>query len=444
MTPQQPAYSSREQRAWYSYDWANSGFATTVLAVLLGPYMGSLAAAAADASGFVYPLGIPIFAESFYAYAVAFSVASQAVVLPMVGAMADYGRRKREWLAGTAYVGSAAAVAMYFLDGTDYLLAGVLLWISNVAFGSSIVIYNSFLPEIAPPEQRDAVSSRGWAVGYAGGGLLLALNLLLLSRAESLGLSEAMAVRISLGSAGLWWAAFTIPSILILRNRGAAHTLPPGQSAVGTAFRQLKHTIRNIRQYPMTLRFLIAYLLYNEAIQTVFLEAAPFANRELGIPIATITAALLMVQFVAVCGALAFERLAKFTSAKRAVIVSLVLWTGLVVYAYAAVDTTREFFIMAGVAGVVMGGSQALSRSIFAQLIPHGEEAEYFSLYEISDKGTSAFGPTVFGIALQMTGSYRSAILSLIVFFVAGLSVFATLNVGRGQKDVARGPMAPA
>ena len=429
MIPAPHEYSRREQRGWYLYDWANSAFATTVLTVLLGPYLGSLAKAAADAEGFVHPLGIPVYADSFFPYAVSISVACQALVLPIVGAIADFGRRKREYLAAAAYLGSGATIAMFFLQGSSYLWGGLLLLLSNVAFGASIVIYNSFLPEIAPPEERDTVSSRGWAVGYAGGGLLLALNLWLLSGAEG-----DMAVRISLGSAGVWWALFTIPAVAALRNRGAARTLPPGKNVVSVAFGQLKGTLRDMRHHPETLRFLIAYLLYNEAIQTVFVQAAPFASRELGLPLAQITAAILMVQFMAVFGALGFNRLAASITAKWAVMVSLALWTLVVVYAYAGVNSATEFFVMSACVAIVMGGSQALSRSIYAQLVPRGKEAEYFSLYEIGDKGTSAFGPLVFGLALQYTGSFRSAILSLIVFFAAGMAVLGPLNVKRGEE----------
>lgn len=429
MTSAAPDNSKREQRAWYLYDWANSAFATTVLTVLLGPYLGALANAAAGPDGFVRPFGIPVFADSFFPYAISISVACQALVLPVVGAIADYGRRKRQMLAAAAYLGSGATIAMMFLQGGGYLWGGLLLVAANVSFGASIVVYNSFLPEIAPPQERDAVSSRGWAVGYVGGGLLLALNLWWLSGAEG-----DWPVRISLASAGVWWAAFTVPAVAGLRNRGAARQLPPGQSVIGVAFRQLKQTLGDMRRHPETLRFLIAFLLYNEAIQTVFVQAAPFASRELGLPLAHITASVLMVQFVAVFGALGFNRLAAAVSAKRAVMASLALWTLVVIYAWAAVSTAVEFFLMAACVAVVMGGSQALSRSIYAQLVPRGKEAEYFSLYEIGDKGTSAFGPALFGLALQFTGSFRLAILSLILFFAAGMAVLAPLDVKRGQQ----------
>ena len=429
-------YSLREQRAWYLYDWANSGFFTTVIALFLGPYLTSIAKTAADAQGFVHPLGIPVDARSYWSYMISLSVGLQVFVLPIVGALADYGRRKKEYLAGTAYIGSAATIGLFFLEGDSYLLGGALFLVANVAFGASVVVYNSFLPEIAPVEQRDAVSSKGWAFGYAGGGTLLALNLLLYTRAASFGISEAMAVRISLASAGVWAALFTIPALLALRNRGPAKPIPPGQTAIGTAVSQLMHTIRDVRKYPETSTFLIAYLLYNDAIQTILAMATQFGNDELKIPVSTLTIVILLVQFAALAGALLFNRLSVSIGAKKSILVSLVAWTAVPVYAYLFVKGTVEFFVMAGVVAVVMGGSQALSRSLFAQFVPKGKEAEYFSIYEISDKGTSWIGPIVFGLALQFTKSYRSALLSLIVFFVVGFFVLLRVNVEKGEREV--------
>ena len=428
-------YSVREQRGWYLYDWANSAFATTAVALFLGPYLTALAKAAADGAGFVHPLGIHVDARSYWSYLVSLSVILQVLVLPIVGSIADYGRRKKECLAATAYLGAGAAIAMYWLQGGAYLWGGALFVIANVSFGASVVIYNSFLPEIAPPEQRDAVSSKGWGVGYIGGGVLLALNLLLFMNASRIGMTEALAVRINLASAGAWWAVFTIPALAALRNRAALRVLPRGRRAVGAVLGQLRHTVADIRRYPQTITFLIAYLLYNDAIQAVLALAAQFGNDELKIPVSKLTLAILMVQFVGFFGAIGFQWLARAMDAKRAILVSLVIWTATLVYLYAAVKTTTDFFIAAAIAAVVMGGSQALSRSLFAQLIPRGKEAEYYSIYEVSDKGTSWLSPLVFGLALQVTHSYRAAILSLIVFFIAGLVVLLRVDVKRGETE---------
>lgn len=430
------AYSKREQNGWCLYDAANSVFATSAIALFLPQYVPALAREAADANGYVYPLGIPVFAPSFWGYVVGLSVFLQVLVLPVVGAIADFSRKKKEVLAVTAFAGSLAAAAMFTLQGSMYLVAGGLFLVSNVMFGTSIVVYNSFLPEIAPPHERDGLSSKGWAVGYGAGCIMLLAHLLLLARAESWGLTTGMAVRIALLSTGVWWALLTIPVLQRLKNRGVPRKLEPGQSTIGVAFGQLWHTVKDMRHYPNTMKFLVAYLLYNDAIQTVFLVAAQFGAEELHLAATELTITILISQLVGIAGALSFNKLAQRITAKRAVVVSLVIWIALLFYAYFFVHNATEFYIMGAFAGLVMGGSQALSRSIFAQLVPHGKEAEYFSLYEIGEKGTSWLGPPTFGLALQLTGSYRIAILSLLIFFIAGLGVLTRADVKQGEMDV--------
>jgi UMF1 family MFS transporter len=429
-------YSKREQVGWCMYDFANSAFYTTVITLFLGPYLTALASNAADASGYVHPLAIPIYARSFWSYAVSLSVILQVLFLPVFGAVADYGRRKKEILGATAYLGALATIAMFFLQGSDYLFGGLLFLIANVSFGAAEVIYNSLLPEIAAPEDRDTVSSKGYAYGYIGGGVLLALNLALFLSAGKIGITEGMAVRISLASAGVWWAVFTIPTLITMHNRGPARQLARGQSAVATAVRQFAHTLKEIDRYPQTTVFLIAYLLYNDAIQTVIALSSQFGSDELKIPQAQMTLTILMVQFVAFFGAIGFNWVASRTGAKRAVVISLVIWIGVVVYIL-WVKTMIAFFLMAAVVALVLGGSQALSRSLFAQLVPKGREAEYFGVYEITDKGTSWICPIVFGLALQFTKSFRLAILSLLFFFVGGLLILLKVNVAQGERDVA-------
>lgn len=428
--------STQEQRAWCVYDFGQSAFSTTVVTLFLGPYLTALAKSAADRNGMLHPFGIPVSALSYWSYLISLSVMLQVLFLPVIGAVADYARRKKEALATAAFLGAAATVAMFFLKDGHWLFGGILFLIANVSFGSGVVIYNSFLPEIAAREERDAVSSKGWATGYVGGGLLLALNLLLYLNASRLGIGEGMAVRISLASAGVWWAIFTIPSLAGLRNHVPARARAFGQNAAGNIFRQLKHTVGEVRQFPQALTFMAAFLLYNDAIQTVIALASQFGHDELKIPMSQLTLAILMVQFVAFFGALTFQRLAAVIGAKRAVIFSLIIWTGILFYAWAAVKTTPEFFAMAAAVALVLGGSQALSRSLYAQLIPPLKEAEYYSIYEITDKGTSWLCPLFFGLALQFTKSYRIAILSLVVFFVAGLLVLLRVNVDRGELDV--------
>jgi len=423
----------REQVGWYFYDWANSAFYTTVVTVFLGPYLTGITKAAAESLGegnaFVHPLGIKVFYGSFFPYVVALSVGLQVIFLPILGAIADYSHRKKQMLALFAFIGSFATVGLYFLHGTNYMLGGGLFVLANLSYGASIVFYNSFLPDIASPEDRDRVSSIGWAIGYLGGGLLLALNLYLFSKAESFGLTSGQAVRISLASSGAWWALFTLIPLATLKNRLPEKRPPAGQHFVVTGFRQLRHTIASARRYPQTLLFLIAYLVYNDAIQAVITLASSFGQGELHLEESTLVQVILLVQFAAFFGSLIFNWVAKVIGSKRAIMASLVIWAGVLVYAYGLLQTKLQFFVLGAVIAIVLGGSQALSRSVYSLMIPKGQEAEYFSLYEVSDKGTSWLAPLMFGLALQFTGSYRIAILSLVVFFVVGLILLARVNV---------------
>ena len=441
--PEPVANDRREQVGWYFYDWANSAFPTTVLTVFLGPYLTTITKAAAGIHGLVHPLGIPVAAGSFYPYIVALSAILELFLLPVLGAIADYSHMKKQMLGLFAYLGAFATMGLYFLKGTNYMLGGGLFLVAALSFGASIIFYNAFLPEIATPDRRDRVSSMGWAIGYLGGGLLLALNLALFSQAGPLGVSTGDAVRINLCSAGVWWAIFTVIPLSAIRNRKPAGRVPAGRGYLTLGFKQLLSTLRKIPSYPHTLLFLVAYLIYNDGIQTVIALTTQFGQEELKIPVSTLTAVVLMVQFVAFFGAIGFGYLAGILGTKRSIALSLVVWAGTVLYSYAFLYDTLQFTILGAVVGVVLGGSQALSRSAYSQMVPRGEEAEYFSLYEVSEKGTSALGPLIFGLALQFTGSYRSAIVSLVIFFAAGLALLARVDVRRAAMQ-ARGEAPPS
>lgn len=435
-------YSRREQVSWYFYDWANSAFSTTVVTVFLGPYLTAVAQSAADASGYIYLLGIPILADSFFPYMVSLSVVLQVFFLPILGAIADYSHLKKRLMGIFAYIGAFATMGMYFLEGNRYLLGGGLFLLANLSFGASIVFYNAFLPDIAAPNDRDRVSSQGWALGYLGGGILLAINLVFVQfLAAGMGISTGDAVRISLASAGLWWAIFTLLPLTRLRQRRPIKELPTGMTYLSIGFVQLRQTLRQLPSYPQTLLFLIAYLIYNDGIQTVIALSAQFGSQELGLGTASLIQLILMVQFIAFFGALAFGYLARWIGSKRAILLTLVIWLGVTVYAYAILQTELQFFMMGGVIAIVLGGSQALSRSLFSLMIPRGHESEYFSLYEVSERGTSWLGPLVFGLALQWTGSYRVALLSIALFFALGLLLLPLVNPAQAIREA--GNVAP-
>jgi MFS transporter, UMF1 family len=441
--------SRRERTGWYFYDWANSAFVTTVGTVFLGPYLTSIAqhAAGCDSddtckTAVIHPLGlITIAPGSLFAYTVSLSVILTVIVLPVCGAIADRSSRKKELLALFAYIGSAATVGLVFLTGDRYLLGAGLYVLGNVALGASSVVYNSFLPQIAGPDERDRVSSLGWAIGYIGGGLLLLLNVIAVLSKNSLGLSTGEVARWSIVSAGLWWAGFTTIPLVRLRNRPAAAGEHRGP-VLTDGFRQLGRTLASLKAYPLTLFFLAAYLIYNDGISTVITQASVYGTDELGLPDSVLVPTILMVQFLAFFGALGLGRLARRIGGWKTVLLSLVLWIVVVAVAYFLPHGRAVPFVVLGAGiGIVLGGSQALSRSLFSQLIPPGKEGEYFSLYEISSNGTSWLGPLIFGLAYDATRSYRIAIVSLLAFFVIGAVMLFFVPMRRAI--VAAGNVAP-
>ncbi len=429
----------REVFGWKMYDWANSAFYTTVVGALFSPYITRLAQAAVGKGGTVLNLGFlgSVTAESFPTLCVSASVGVQVLFLPILGSLGDYSNLKKRLMAVFCYTAVIANALLFFITGNLYLLGGLLFIISNVCFGASIVFYNAFLGEITTEDQRDKVSSRGFAYGYFGGGLLLALNLVLVLGAERIGISAGMAVRLSFLSAAIWWGAFAIITFKFLKTREATKQLPPGQSYLTAGFTELRSTFKELRRLPHTLKYLIVYLIYNDGIQTVIFASSVFLEQELfkGPNPTFLLSIFLVVQFVAVIGALLFERLAYLIKTKNAILVSLFLWAGVVVYAYGFLHTTYQAWVMAIVIAIVLGGSQALSRSLFSLMIPKGREASFFGIYEVSERGTSWMGPLLFSIVVARTGSYRQALLSLIFFFVVGLVGLFFTNTDRAVHE---------
>jgi UMF1 family MFS transporter len=436
----------REIFGWAMYDWANSAFSTTVGTVFLGPYLANLAGKAVLASqdGVARILGIPIAPDSFFPYCISISVGMQVLFLPILGAIADYSHRRKQMMQLFATLGALATILMFFTTAPVWWLGGLLFVVANLAFGAAMVFYNSYLPDIASEDQRDRVSSYGWAMGYLGDGLLLILNLAFYMFSDKLGVPQDLAVRINLASAGVWWLSFSFFTWARLRTRHAVKQLPKGESYTRVGFRQLWSTVREMKNFPETLKYLLAYFLYNDGIQTVIavsstFAAAPLIRGGVGMAQDMLIIVILMIQFIAFFGALLWGKLANWVGAKRSIIVSLVIWAGVVIFAYFGLkgeNRVIEFFIMGAFIALVMGGSQAISRSLFAQMVPSGKQAEYYSFYEISERGTSWLGPLLFGLMNQVFGSLRPAILSLIFFFVMGLIILPFVNVKKAVEDV--------
>ena len=445
VNPQLDKNDAREIFGWKMYDWANSAFYTTVVGTLFSPYLTRLAQAAVGENGVVLSLGPlgSVTAKSLPTLCVSISVGLQVFLLPVLGALGDYSDFKKRLMATFCYTAVLANCLMFFIQGNLYLWGGLLFIIANVCFGASNVFYNSYLPEITTEDESDKVSSRGYAYGYLGGALLLALNFLLVLSAPRIGLSTSMAVRLSLLSAGIWWGGFAVITFVRLKSRPKSKQLLPGKGYTRAAFSELWSTVKELRRLPLTFRYLIAYLIYNDGIQTVIFAASVFIEQELfpqGNPLFLLEI-FLMVQFVAVAGALLFERLAYLIKTKNAIVISLLIWAGIVIYAYRFLHTVIEAWVLAALIAIVLGGSQALSRSLFSRMIPDGKEAAFFGLYEVSERGTSWMGPLLFSIVIARTGSYRQALLSLIVFFVVGLLLLLVTNTDKAIHEA--GDVAP-
>ena len=442
-----PLSRAREQKAWYWYDWANSAYVTTIATVLFAPYLTSVAERAA--CGFVtdedkglkceanlHVLGLAVSPGSLVFYVVTIATIASALLLPIVGAAADRSARKKSIMAGFAWAGSVAAALMFFVTGSDWQLGVVLLLAANICLGSSLVVYDAILCEIALPDERDRVSSRGWALGYLGGGLLLAVNLAVVTLHDSLGMGTGLAVRVSMLSAAVWWAAFTVIPYRGIRNREPVAVEREPGGLVRQSFGQLVATLKDMRNYPMTLTFLLAYLFYNDGIQTVIASASVYGEKQLGFGTSVLIATILLVQFVAFFGALLFGRLAATRGSRRVILGGLAMWMLVVTVGYVIPEGNLGLFLALAVGiGLVLGGTQALSRSFFSQLIPRGREAEYFSLYQACERGTSWLGTLVFGVVHQVTHSYRPAIFALILFFAVGMVLLQRVDPRRGIRE---------
>lgn len=431
----------REILGWTMYDWANSAFSTTVVTTLLGPYLTSLAEGAAREDGLFYIFNYGVEPAAIFTFCASLSVILQVIFLPLLGTIADYTHLKKRMMMTFAYLGATATILLFFIQGNLVLLGGLLFILANLFFGAAIVFYNAFLPEIASPDRRDAVSSRGFAMGYLGGGILLLANLGLVQTMED----TTLAVRISLASAGLWWLLFTylFPQQRLVR-RAPVRQLPEGENIFSHGVRQIARTSRDmVQKYPATAQYLLAYLIYNDGVQTVIIVSALYGAGQLNAPQELLIGLILVVQFVAFFGALIFNILASRIGAKRSIMISLVIWSLLVIFAFLFLRDESDQLLLwpfGILVAIVLGGSQALSRSLFSQMIPANHEAEYFGFYEISERGTSWIGTAVFTYVVQQTGELRYAIISLIIFFIVGLFLLSRVNVKKAILDSGNDP----
>lgn len=424
MTPAGPAKDDRKNIfGWCMYDWANSAYITTVTVGLLPVYF---ARSVVGSDGFTFA-GTTYSATTLWGVTVGLAAFLTFLFAPVLGAVSDFTAAKKRFLLSFAYTGSLFTVLLYFCQSGDVHKTLLFFLIAQIGFIAANVFYDAFLPQIASEEQMDWVSGKGYSFGYVGGGLQFALALGLVAGHETLGISQALAARLALGMAGLWWAGFTLFTARYLTEAPLAEPLPDAYrgwprplayAAIG--FSRTLRTTRRVGRFRHLLLFLIAFMLYNDGIQTVLNMASIYGTEELQLTPQVLMLTLLIIQAIATVGALLFGRIAGWIGTKRAVMVSLGLWSAVVVYAY-FIDSATEYFLLGVVVGLVLGGSQALSRSFYGSMIPEAASAEFYGFYSIFSKFSAIGGPLVFAVIRQTTGSARRSIVSLIVFFLLGL-----------------------
>ena len=428
------------------YDVANSAFVTTVVTAVGGPFLTAIAEEGADENGRVSLLGLSPSADALFGYVISLSVLLQVLALPVLGALADRPSAKRRLLVASTAVGSVATLALACVPLGAPLPGALAFVVANVAYGAAILAYNAYLADVAELPDRDRVSARGFAAGYAGGAFVLLLSLGLISAADPLGISRGTAVRLSIGLSALWWAAV---AVVALRKLDAVRDLPGYdatahaaeslRSQVSSSLRQLRGSFAALRALPGTARYLLAFLLFNDAIQAVVALSAVVLENELfkakGLPADDATPFLLqlvlLIQVVAIFGAIGCGRLAKRIGAKRTLELTLVGWIAVVTFAVFLLQSTTAAYLMGIVIALVLGGSQALARSLFSSMTPEGRQASFFGFYELAERGTAWIGTLVFAIVLDLTGSYRGALFSLLALFVAGGALLLTVDTDK-------------
>jgi len=439
MTDPSPRFLDRialgrpELRAWAMYDWANSAMVTIIIGAVFPVYFTKVAAA---------ELPGPLATQRF-ALATTLSLVLVAVASPILGALADAAGIKKKLLGLFMTLGVAATALMFFIDRGEWRFAAALFVAANIGVAGSFVFYDALLPHVARRDEIDRLSTTGYALGYLGGGLLLALNLAWIQKPEWFGLpsgpgltdaQSTLPVRLSFLSVALWWLVFAIP---LFRRVGEPPRLSnadahPGRSLFSATFVSLARTFRDLRRFRQALLMLVAFLIYNDGIGTIIRMAASYGT-ELRIGQGAVIGAFLLVQFIGIPFAIAFGALASRIGAKRAIFVSLVVYAGISVLGY-FMKSAREFYALAVLVGMVQGGSQALSRSLFASMIPRERSAEFFGLFSIFEKFAGIIGPAIFAATIAMTGSSRNAILSVIAFFIVGGVLLARVNVEEGRR----------
>ncbi|MGY0694895.1 MFS transporter [Virgibacillus sp. FSP13] len=410
-------------RSWMLYDFGNSAFATTIMAAVLPVFYYDVAAVNLDES----------LATSYWGYSQSIAVLIVAILAPFLGAISDFSAAKKKFLRFFAYMGIIASILLAFVGEGDYLFASILLIVGTIGFSSANIFYDAFLPEIAEEDEIDKISSNGFAFGYIGGGILLAINILMILKYQWFGLPNVtVASQVSFATVGVWWFIFSLPLFKNIQEEKKT-AVKRDRSYIAIGFQRVTSTFREIKQYKQLLIFLVAFWLYNDGISTI-IKMATIYGRDIGIDSNSLIAALLITQFVGIPCTFFFGWVAKKITAKKALLVTLYVYIGIVVLGY-FMSSSLHFYLLAICVGVVQGGAQSLSRSIYGRMVPDNKHAEFFGFYGISSKFAAIFGPFLFALVGQLTGSSRLGIISLVFFFVVGIILLRFVDIDKGVKE---------
>ncbi len=425
----------REIFGWAMYDFANSAFATTILAVIFNQYFATVVAGGERG---VTLFGFHLHGASFFTFSISISMAISAVFSLFLGAIADASGSKKGFLIAFCYTAIFFTGLLYFIHAGDYWIGAIFFIIANIGFAGGNVFYNAFLPEISTDQNIGRISGLGWALGYIGGGLLLAINLVMLKYPELLGFSDGyFTVHDCFLSVALWWFVFSLPTFLFLRER-AGGSIASEKISFRAGCQRLHHTFRRIKTFRELTKFLVAYLIYNDGIETVIIMASIFGAEVLGMETHEIILYFLMIQGIAFFGSLIFGFLADTVGSKKTVMISLGIWSLIVLWAFRLGifwSPKTEYWILGILAALVMGGSQAASRSLQGIFTPDANSAEFFAFFGVSGKFASVVGPLIYGILIAITGSVQSGILSVLLFFIAGMAILWTVNEKKGMEE---------
>jgi len=367
-------------------------------------------------------------ATIYWGYTTAIALLIVSLIAPIMGTIADFNGQKKRLLGIFTYIGVIATSLMYFISDGDWVFASILFVIGNIGFSISEVFYNSLLPYIAPKDKVDQISAKGYAYGYMGGGILLLLNVILISSLSD----QKFGIRLSFIMAALWWTVFSFPLISSKSTNGPRINQQPNSNLIFLSFRRIKRTILEIKKYRELSIFLIAFWIYNDGIGTI-IKMATIYGAEIGISTTDLIGALIMTQFVGIPFALIFGRLANLIGTKNSIFIGLAVYTLISISAY-FMKTNLHFWILAFMVATVQGGTQALSRSLFSSMVPRNKSGEFFGFYSMSSRFAGIAGPLIFSIVGQLTGSSRLSILFLVFFFLVGGFLLSTVDEKEGIK----------